>query len=385
MKQSYAVIIVGAGIMGLSTAYYLAKKGCRDILILEKEESWITGSTAKANGGFRQQFSTYANIRLSQLSLPVFENFEAEFEVDIAFRQFGYLFTTSTQTGQEIIQRNIPFQRKHGVPVEWLTADEVGKVAGYVRSDDLLGAAFCPEDGYADSYSIAAGFGNAALRMGVELQTSEPVIDVLVKKGRITGVRAATRELETAVLINAAGPHARELGRMAGTEVPIDPVRRMLILTEDFPQIPDRIPMTIDLDTGFFMRKESGRVLMGWSDPEEPVGYNCAFDPEYIEAVAEKAVIRVPALSEAAVNSRRCWAGLYEVSPDHHPILGESHEIEGLFLANGFSGHGMMHSPAVGMVLSDLILEKDTDLLDVHPLRPGRFSDGELMDEGMIV
>lgn len=385
MKQGYAVIVVGAGIMGLSTAYYLAKKGCRDILILEKEESWISGSTAKANGGFRQQFSTPTNIRLSQLSLPVLEDFEDEFGVDIAFRQFGYLFTTSTRLGEKTLQKNIPFQKAHGVPVEWLTADEIGRIAGYVRLDDLLGGAYCPEDGYADSYSIAAGFGKGALRMGVELSTSEPVIDVLVKTGKITGVHTATRQLEAGVVLNAAGPYARELGRMAGTEVPIDPVRRMLIMTEDFPKIPGRVPMTIDLDTGFFMRKESGRVLMGWSDPDEPAGYNCSFDPGYIEAVAEKAIIRVPVLSEAAVNPRRCWAGLYEVSPDHHPILGESHEIEGLFLANGFSGHGMMHSPAAGMILSDLILEKKTGLMDVDPLRPGRFSAGEFLNEGMIV
>jgi sarcosine oxidase subunit beta len=385
VKQGYAVIIVGAGIMGLSTAYYLAKKGCQDILILEKEDSWIAGSTAKANGGFRQQFSTPVNVQLSQLSLSVLENFEAEFDVGITFRQFGYLFTTATESGQKTLQQNIQFQKDYGVPVEWLTANEIGRIAGYVRLDDLLGGAYCPKDGYADSYSIAAGFGKGALRMGVELHTSEPVIDVLVNKGRITGVRTKTRRLEAAAVLNAAGPYARELGRMAGTEVPIDPVRRMLIMTEDFPQISGRVPMTIDFDTSFFMRKESGRVLMGWSDPDEPAGYNCSFDPGYIEAVAEKAMIRVPVLSAAAVNPRRCWAGLYEVSPDHHPILGESHEIGGLFLANGFSGHGMMHSPAAGMILADLILEKKTDLIDVHPLRPSRFSEGDLLDEGMIV
>jgi len=385
MRRSFDVVIAGAGIMGLSIAYYLKKKGCRRVLILEKEGSWVTGSSAKANGGFRQQFSNPVNIRLSQLSLPVLKNFREEFHRDISFGQHGYLFVTATEGGERLLRQNLKIQRDHGVPVEWLFPSEVGRLAPYLRTTDLRGGNFCSEDGYVDSYGIATGFGEAALELGAVLETNSPVIDIVTGSGQILGVRTRRETITTPNLVNAAGPYALRLGRYAGVSVPVTPVRRMIVVTEPFPTIPDGIPMIIDVDTGFFMRTESGRVLMGWSDPNEPKGYNTSFDPSFVDVVAEKAMTRVPELKTARINTRKSWAGLYAISPDCHCILGEAPARKGFFLANGFSGHGMMHSPAVGMILSDLILYGKTDLIDMTKVTLSRFEVDDTSGEKVVI
>ncbi|MDA2937687.1 FAD-binding oxidoreductase, partial [Acidobacteria bacterium AH-259-A15] len=378
-------VIIGAGIIGLSVAYYLKRKQCPRVLLLEKEDSWITGSTARANGGFRQQFSTLVNIRLSQISLPVFQNFTEEFDTDISFRQYGYLFLTATEKGEQGLRRNLQLQKVQGVPVEWVTPEEILQIAPFVKVEDLRGGTFCPADGYADSYSIAEGFGRKARDLGAQIEVGQPVVEILTASGQIKGVAIPGEEIHAPRVVNAAGPYASTIGKMAGVDVPVQPVRRMLVMTEDFPAIPEKIPMTIDADSGFLMRKESGKVLMGWSDPSEPPGFNLTFDPAFIDIVAQKALARVPLLEQARINPRRSWAGLYEVTPDHHCILGEAPELTGFFLANGFSGHGMMHSPAAGMMLADLILEGKTEPLDLHPVRLARFKEGDLIEETVVL
>jgi sarcosine oxidase subunit beta len=385
MSRSFDVVIAGAGIMGLSIAYYLKKKGCGSVLVVEKEESWITGSTAKANGGFRLQFSNPVNIRLSQLSIPVFKTFQRDFGVDISFGQHGYLFVTSTETGEEVLRRNLRIQRTHNVPVEWLSPVQISRLAPYLETSDLRGGNFCAEDGYGDSYSIAAGFGQAALELGCCLETGSPVIDVLTDSGKTLGVKTEREIFLTSRFVNATGPYAGIIGQMAGVKIPVRPVRRMIVMTEDFPAIPEGIPMIIDVDSGFFMRTESGRVLMGWSDPDEPEGFGTSFDPNFVDVVAEKAVERVPLLKSARINTRKSWAGLYANSPDRHCILGEIPGLEGFFLANGFSGHGMMHSPAVGMILSDLIIEGKTDLIDLEAVSLARFERGDATGEQVVI
>ncbi len=385
MKKTYDVIIVGAGIIGLSIAYYLSKRGGARVLVLEKEESWISGSTPRANGGFRQQFSTRANIRMSQLSLPVFESFEEEFGVDIGFRQDGYLFLTATADGAAGLRHNFDLQRSHNVPVEALSVVEVATRLPFLHTADLVAASFCSEDGCADPYSIALGFGQEAKRLGVRLELNREVAGVETEDSRVTGVRTAQGVIQAPCVVNAAGPAAARLASSVGLELPVEPIRRMLVMTEEFPEIPEDIPMTVDIDSGFLMRKESGRVLMGWSDPDEPPGFNLAFDPNMIDMVAAKAIARVPCLERVRINPRKCWAGLYAVTPDHHCILGEAPGVEGFFLANGFSGHGMMHSPAVGMILADLICAGRTDLIDVGELGLSRFAEGRLIKETVVL
>jgi len=385
MVRRFDVVIAGAGIMGLSIAYYLKKKGCSSVLVLEKEESWVTGSTAKANGGFRQQFSNPVNIRLSQLSLPVLKTFNETFQTDISFCQHGYLFVTATKNGEINLRNNLRIQHRHGVPVEWLSREGVAELAPYLESSDLRGGCFGPQDGYADSYSIAAGFGKAALRHGAVVETASPVVDILTDSGKVVGVRTRDETICTPKVVNAAGPYASVIGRFAGVSIPVTPIRRMIVMTEVFPAVPDGIPMIIDEDSGFYMRTESGRVLMGWSDPHEPAGYSTSFDPAFVDIVAEKAMVRVPILKTARINTRKSWAGLYAISPDHHCILGESSSVEGFFLANGFSGHGMMHAPAVGMILSDLVLNGETDLIDTQAVRLSRFEESDLRPEKVVI
>jgi sarcosine oxidase subunit beta len=385
MGRSFDVVITGAGIMGLSTAYYLKKKGCDSILVLEKEESWITGSSARANGGIRQQFSNPLNIQLTQISLPVFKDFESTFRTNIAFRQYGYLFVTSSEEGEKTLRENLETQRLHGVPVEWLSPEQISQLAPYLKTDDLRGGNFCAEDGYGDSYSIAAGFGQAAIELGAVVETRSPVVEVISDSGTVTGVSTEAETVSTFNLVNAAGPYASIIGRLAGVRVPVEPVRRMIVMTEVFPPIPDGIPMIIDVDSGYFMRTESGRVLMGWSDPDEPTGYNTAFDPAFVEVVAEKAVERVPILKTAQINTRKSWAGLYANSPDRHCILGEAPNLRGFYLANGFSGHGMMHAPAVGMILADLILDGKTDLIDLEAVSLARFEGQYSAGERIVI
>jgi sarcosine oxidase subunit beta len=385
MGRTFDVVIAGAGIMGLSIAYYLRKKGCGSVLVLEKEDSWITGSSARANGGIRQQFSNPINIRLSQLSLPVLKDFKNRLRADIAFGQHGYLFVTATEAGANILRGNLEIQQRYGVPVQWLSPTQIRELAPYLRTDDLQGGNFCGEDGYGDSYSIAAGFGQAALRLGVKVETSNPVMGVHRSSGRVTGVETSNERISTNHFVNASGPYASIIGNYAGLNVPVEPVRRMIVMTEVFSPIPDGTPMIIDIDSGFFMRTESGRVLMGWSNPEEPPGFNTSFDPSFIDVVAEKAAERVPLLTAAQINIRKSWAGLYANSPDRHCILGECPSLQGFFLANGFSGHGMMHSPAVGMVLSDLILNGGTDLIDLKKVSLSRFDEEEAAGESVVI
>ncbi len=383
--RSYDVIVIGAGIIGLSVAYYLKKQKCRKVLVLEKEDSWITGSTARANGGFRQQFSTPINIRLSQISLPVFKHFEEEFRTDIAFRQRGYLFLTATGEGDLALHRNLRIQQSHGVPVEWVTAEDLLEMVPFVEAENLRGGTFCPEDGYADSYSIAEGFGQRARQLGAEIEMGHPVVEIQTASGQVTGVRTPRETIQTGRLINATGPYAAVTGQMAGIEIPAQPVRRMLLMSEDFPEISEEIPMVIDADSGVVLRQESGKILMSWSDPEEPPGFNLEFDPSFVEVLAEKTADRFPLLQQVRINPRRSWAGLYSVTPDHHCILGEAPNLPGFFLANGFSGHGMMHAPAVGMIISDLVLEGTTRLVDPHPLRLSRFEEGDLVEETVVL
>ncbi len=385
MRENYQVVVIGAGIIGLSAAYYLMRKGCSRLLVLEKEESWVTGSSARANGGFRQQFSTSVNIRMSQLSVPVFEAFDQEFQTDIGLRQNGYLFVTSTDTGRRGLLSNLELQKAHGVPVRWLETDELERSFPFLASSDLKGGAYCVKDGFADSYSIATSFGESARKLGAEVQFGLAASGLVRSGERICGVETGAGPVGASWVVNAAGPHAGEVGRMAGLKIPVQPVRRMLVMTEEFPELPDSMPMTVDIDSGVFARKESGRVLMGWSDPEEPPGFNLRFDPAIIDIVAEKAVRRIPVLENVHVNPRQSWAGLYAVTPDHHCILGEDPKARGLFLANGFSGHGMMHAPAAGMATADLILDGKTDLFDVRRLRPTRFAEGDLIEEKVVL
>jgi sarcosine oxidase subunit beta len=192
--------------------------------------------------------------------------------------------------------------------------------------------------------------------------------------------------VSTRVVVNAAGPWAASVAALAGVDLPVEPMRRMLIPTEPFDGVSHEVPMVIDMSNGFHFRPESLGFLLAWNDPGEKMGFNTNFEPSFIEKVLTRAANRVPCFENLAVNPKRAWAGLYEMSPDHHAIIGPVLEVSGFFCANGFSGHGVMHSPATGRIVADLILQGKTEVVDdVHILSPARFARGELLHETAIL
>jgi sarcosine oxidase subunit beta len=255
-----------------------------------------------------------------------------------------------------------------------------------LRTDDIIGGSFCPSDGFVDPVSAMTGFALKAQERGARILRNAEVAAIHTEGGRVTGLTLANGDtISTRVLINAAGAWAGSLAGLAGAELPVTPLRRMLVPTEPFEQIPEHCPMTIDMSNGFHFRREGLGLLLAWCDPEEKSGFKTNFDPAFVEKVLTRAVDRVPVFEDLAVNPKRAWAGLYEVSPDHHAILGPAPEVEGLLYANGFSGHGVMHAPATGKVLADLVAHGRTDLIDVDILSVRRFAEGREIHETAVL
>lgn len=370
---SAQVVVIGAGVMGASVAYHLALRGCTDVLVLEKEEAEVSGSTARAVAGVRHQFSTATNIQLSRYSIAKLKSFDEEVGGHAQLQQVGYLFLVSDEATWAEYQRNVALQREHGVRVELLTPEEAARFVPRMRSDDLLGATFGPDDGYCDPHGIALGYLRAAQRMGVRLQRSTAATGFIIEGGTIRGVQTSHGPISCEYVVNAAGPWAGDLAATAGLHVPVRPYRRCVYMTTPFPQIPSPIPLTIDVNSGFYMRKEGESILMGKSNPAEPSSYNTTVDWAWLDHVLEVGLSRFPILEEAGLAESQCWAGLYEVTPDHNPILGRHPELAGYLDASGFSGHGIMHAPATGLLIAEEILDGRAHTIDIDPLRITRF------------
>jgi sarcosine oxidase subunit beta len=339
------------------------------VVILEKN-LLAQASTGLSAGGIRQQFSHPANIRLSQEAVRVFEQFEALFGVDMEFRQVGYLFLAqSNDVWQEFLD-SVEIQRRHNVPVEALSPDEIAYRWPYLNVEDLRGGTFCPEDGYADPYTAAMGFANAARRLGVRVEEQTEVTAIRVENGVVRGVETTKGPISAPVVINVAGPWAGEVAAMAGFDLPVKPYRRQVFVTRAFESIPQPVPMILDIEPAFYFRGEGPGVLMGMSDPDEPSSFNTNWDYSFMEQVIDKAIHRTPLLEEAEIN--RGWGGLYAITPDDNPIIGPLPSAEGLFCAIGFSGHGFQQAPTVGRILSELILDGATDF-DLSPFAHDRF------------
>jgi len=380
------VVIVGGGIVGASIAYHLVAAGCRDVLILERESSQGKGSTGKSMGGVRAQFATPVNIRMSLYSIPFYAEFEERLGHPCDYRPQGYLFLATSPKHLDYLTKNQETQKALGLKqARMVTGDEVRELYPELRADDVLGGAFCPTDGFVDPYSAMVGFTQWALDHGARIQRATEVTGIEVAGGKVQGVRTTKEDIAAPVVVNAAGPWAAAVAKLAGVELPVEPLRRMLVPTEPFDGFPHSAPMIIDMSNGFHFRPEARGFLLAWNDPEETTGFKTDYVPEFTEKILTRAAERVPVFADVPVNPKRAWAGLYEVSPDHHSILGESEEVKGLFFANGFSGHGVMHAPATGKIMSDLILRGTTDVIDARVLRPGRFAAGELIHETAIL
>jgi sarcosine oxidase subunit beta len=363
------VAIIGGGIMGASTAYHLARRGCTDVVILEKD-LLAQASTGLSAGGIRQQFSHPANIRLSQEAVRVFERFEQEFGVNMEFRQVGYLFLAQSEDVWQEFLTNVELQRRYNVPVEALSPEEIKHRWPYLNVEDLRGGTFCPEDGYADPYMAAMGFANAARRLGVRIEEQTRVTAIRIEGGRIRGVETTKGPVSAPVVVNVAGPWGGVVAKMAGFDLPVKPYRRQVFVTKAFDPIPKPVPMILDIEPAFYFRGEGPGILMGMSDLDEPSSFNLNWDYSFMEKVIAKACHRAPILEDAEIG--RGWGGLYAITPDDNPIIGALPALEGHFCAIGFSGHGFQQAPTVGRILSELILDGQTGF-DLSPFRYDRF------------
>jgi sarcosine oxidase, subunit beta len=384
--KSAEVVIIGGGIVGSSIAFFLTESGCRHVLVLERETHQGKGSTGKSMGGVRAQFATPVNIRMSMFSIPFFRDFEQLTGRPSGYRGQGYLFVATRQSHLDYLRENYTRQVAMGLnSVELLTADEVAKMSPELRNDDIRGGSFCATDGFVDPYSVMTGFMERASEHGAELMCDTEVTGIVVDARGVTGVETNRGFIASRVVVNAAGPWAGLVAKLANVDLPVEPLRRMLVPTEPFDKISHKSPMVVDMGTGFHYRPEGLGLLLAWCDPEETPGFKTDFDRAFIEKILTRGVDRVPCLEEVEVNPRRPWAGLYEVTPDHHPVLGCVESVPGFFLANGFSGHGVMHSPATGKIMADLILKGSCDLVDAGLLDYARFAENRLLEETAVL
>lgn len=374
MKNTAEVVVVGAGIVGLSIACHLARRGVTDVVVLEKESMAGTGSTGRCAGGFRHQFSTEVNIKLSLLSVSKLGRFTEEMDQPIDFHQDGYLFLLKDAADVDAFRQNAGLQRSLGIPVEFLDPAEISRVVPQVelRLDDILAATYCAKDGVSDPAGVTEGYRKNAARLGVAIYTGQEVVAIGVKDGRVTGVRTTNHEISTRTAVNAAGPYASVVGKMAGIDVPVVPLRRFIWTTTPFEKAPRRWTLMIDFSTGFYFHRESGGVLFGMGNREEGPTFDLSVDWDFFDKVMEAAIHRFPPIADAAI--KNAWAGSYETSPDAHPILGRVPGLEGFILANGFSGHGFMHAPAVGELIAEEIIDGRAHTIDITPLSIARFA-----------
>jgi len=365
------VIIIGAGVVGTSIAYHLAKQSCRDVLVLEK--NYIgSGSTGKCAGGIRQQFSAEINIRLSMESVSFFANFEEETGADAGFRQHGYLILATSEEELEAFRGNVERQRQLGLEVELISAKEAGELVPGLNVGDVLGATFCPTDGYADPYSVVSAFAACARRLGVRISEETEVTGIELVRDRLKRVVTTKGKFEAPVLVNAAGAHAGVIGRMVGLEIPIRPSRRHLFVTEPMSFPRRNLPMVVDFHNGFWFRPEGSCLIFGMRSPLEPEGFSTSVDWGFFaDILAPAASQRLPRLKETGI--MRGQAGLHADTPDCLAILGEAPGVAGFYLACGFSGHGFMHSPAVGRLMAELIVTGKSSLPQADALSLDRF------------
>jgi sarcosine oxidase subunit beta len=386
MVETADGVIIGSGIVGSSVAYHLAEAGCTNVLVIEREAHQGLGSTSKSMGGVRAQFATDINIQMSLYSINFFASFDEVVGYPAGYRPHGYLFVATNEKHLAYLKANRERQVALGLKnVQWVSKEEILKMVPQLRADDILGGSFCPTDGFVDPYSVMVGFMSRARERGVRLWLNTAVTGIEVTHGQVSGVMTTRGPVATRTVVNATGAWAAEVARMAGAELPVEPLRRQLVVTEPFDGLPARFPMVIDMSNGFHFRREGPRILLAWNDPGETPGYKTDFDSTFIEKILIRAANRVPCLADAEVNSRRCWAGLYEMTPDHHAIIGPAPGVQGLYFANGFSGHGVMHSPATGKIVSELILEGQSRILDATPLGVERFAEGRLLEETAIL
>jgi sarcosine oxidase, subunit beta len=374
-------VVVGGGVIGTSIAFHLAEAGVANVVLIERDELGA-GSTSKAAGGVRAQFSDALNIQLGARSLRAFADFGARPGQEIDFRQVGYLFLLNRQQDVAAFERSIELQNRLGVPSRLIDPGEARQLSPPIDTDGLLAAAFSPDDGLATPEAVVQGYAAGARRHGAHLQTACELLDVRLRGDTIQAVATSSGVIQTPAVVCAAGAWSRQVGAMVGVDLPVTPYRRQVLLTEPVPGLPEHLPMTIDFASSFYFHREGPGLLMGMSLEDEPPGFNLARDDAWIPRLAEVLARRAPSLADIGIAGG--WAGLYEVSPDHNALIGETPRPARLLYATGFSGHGFLQGPAVGEVVRDLFLGRQPPV-DVAPLAVGRFQQAKDRPELNVV
>ncbi len=382
LPKTANIVIIGGGVMGASTAYHLAKRGIKDILLLEKEELFGQGATGRCAGGVRYQFSTAVNIKLSQASLPMLERFKEEIGQEIDYHPLGYLFLLTKDEEVDIFKRNVDLQRSMGVETEWLTGDEIRRQLPMMNLDDVIAGTNHVKDGTVDPNGVVMGYIAAAQRLAVNAFNKVQVTNILVENGKITGVQTSAGNVSAPIVVNATGPWASLISQMAHIPLPVTPLRRQWLTTTSLPTLPNNFPFVIDFTQSLYFHREGDGLLTGMSNAHEEPGFNQHTDPNWELAHMEAAIARLPMLESAGLASR--LAGLYENTPDAHPIYGIT-PVEGFYVVTGFSGHGFMHGPISGKLMSEIILDGSAHTVDVSMLDLARFDEGRLMHEYNVV
>jgi len=379
--MSGRVVVVGAGVMGASVAWHLASRGHRDVTIVDRAAGPGAGSTSRATGGFRAQYATAINVQLSLLAREKLLRFADEVGGDCGYVQAGYLWLASSQSEMTLLAEGRVIQHAEGLDEACaVTPEDVARLNPAVNLDGIVGGAFCPTDGFIRPLGILQGYLDAAVRLGAAVRWGVDVVGVdRGATGSVTAVRTRDGSIGAEVVVNAAGAWAGELGCACGVDLPVVPLRRQVAATLPTDLLPATMPMTIFTGDGFHLRVRDGRVLLLWPTPgAHDAPFDTQVDPAWLEAVHAKASARVPRLANVAVDADASWAGLYEMSPDKHAILGVAPGCPNLYLINGSSGHGVMHAPALGHLLAEIVLDGRATTLDATPLRPSRFAEGRL-------
>ena len=390
--ETAGVVVVGGGVVGASVAYHLAEAGASDVLVLERGARQGSGSTGRATGGVRAQFSTPVNVRMSLHSIEFFRRFEEATGHACGYLPRGYLFAATSERQFEYLKAARDVQAGEGLEgVELWTAARVARAVPGMLTGDVTGATFCPSDGFIDPLAVMRGFTERARSRGVRFRLDTAVTGIELEGGRVAGVGTTRGRVSARAVVNAAGAHAAGVARMAGVDLPVAPVRRQIVAVGPYEGMPAGLPMVVDMSDGFHFRPffdDEGRdagVLLAWHEAGEAPHPTDEFDSSFVPRILKRAAGRVPALARARVEPGRSRAGLYEMTPDGHAVVGRAPGVEGFYLANGFSGHGVMHSPATGLIVSELILEGESRTLDATPLRPERFAEGRLLAESTMI
>jgi len=380
LPDSADVVIIGGGVIGTSAAFHLAEAGV-DVALVERAQLG-GGSTCRAAGGVRTQFSDALNVEIAKRSLEAFRDFGRRPGWEIDLKEVGYLFVLSRERDVEEFERSVALQNESGLSSRMLTTGEVRELCPLLRGDDILAGSFSPGDGHATPEGVVQGYAFGARAHGADVRVNCGVLDINLNGDEVAEVVTDQGSIRTSTVICAAGAWSQRCGAMVGLDLPVTPLRRQILFTEAIDGLPAEIPMTIDFESSFYFHREGPGLLMGMSDPHETPGFSVETTDDWIGGLMDVVRRRAPRIADAGI--RGGWAGLYEMTPDHNAIIGEATGISRFLYATGFSGHGFLQAPAVGEVLRDLVLRRPP-VVDIQPLSLERFDASALRPEYNVV